>query len=161
MCFCIELTKIWWRRIKRLRYMTTVVTLKDSLTRNNSKMAKQLGKVIAAEKQENFAKRVSQYLTREREILNRWTKYCSDLYKPPESWDLPLLTVLTQHQKILFQLIEKKERYQSMSFKKNEKHIMYRHNLRGTTCAGRRLLTSVCSIIRRTGVWQPLYVHIH
>ena len=53
------------------------------LRKNNSKKAYQLVKDLTTEKQDKtttIQKKSGNCLTEDKEILNRWTEYCSDLY---------------------------------------------------------------------------------
>ena len=64
--------------------------IEENLRKNNSKRAYQLVQDLTTVKQEKptTAKdRSGKCLTREREILNRWTEYSSDLYNQAANGD--------------------------------------------------------------------------
>ena len=57
--------------------------IEENLRKNNSKRAYQLVKDLTSVKQGKATivqDRSGKYLTEERQILNRWTEYCSELY---------------------------------------------------------------------------------
>ena len=57
--------------------------IETCLNKNNSKRAYQLVKALTSEKQSRSSTiqyKSGKYLTEEKEILNRWTEYCSELY---------------------------------------------------------------------------------
>ena len=57
--------------------------IEENLRKNNSKRAYQLVKALTTVKQgkaTTVQDRSGKCLTEERQILNRWTKYCSELY---------------------------------------------------------------------------------
>ena len=57
--------------------------IEENLTKNNSKGAYQLVKDLTTVKQgkaTTVQDRSGRYLTDERQILNQWTEYCSELY---------------------------------------------------------------------------------
>ena len=66
----------------------------ENLRKNNGKRSYQLVKDVTAVKQ-GKATTVKDHsrkcLTEERQILNRWTEYCSELYNHTASGDLSLL----------------------------------------------------------------------
>ena len=68
--------------------------LEEILRKNNSKRAYQLVKDVTTVKQEKTTTvqaRSGKCLTEEREILNRWTKYCTELYDHKANGDLSVL----------------------------------------------------------------------
>ena len=57
--------------------------IETCLNKNNSKRAYQLGKDLTSEKQamsSTIQDKSGKCLTKEKEILSRWTEYCSELY---------------------------------------------------------------------------------
>ena len=67
----------------------------ENLRKNNSKRAYQLVKDLTTVKQGKVTTvqdRSGKYLTEEREILNRSTEYCSELYNHKANGDLSVLT---------------------------------------------------------------------
>ena len=57
--------------------------IEENVRKNNSKWAYQLAKELTNVKQgkaTTVQDRSGKYLTEERQILNRWTEYCSELY---------------------------------------------------------------------------------
>ena len=72
--------------------------LKKNLRRNNSKRAYQLVKDLTNVKQgkaTTVQDRSGKCLTEERQILNRWTDYCSELYNYKANGDPSVLTMTT------------------------------------------------------------------
>ena len=68
--------------------------IEENLWKNNSKRTCQLVKDLATVKQgraTTVQDRSGKYLTEEREILNRWTEYCSGLYNHKASGDPSVL----------------------------------------------------------------------
>ena len=66
----------------------------ENLRKNNSKRAYQLVKDLTTVKQEKSTTvqdHSGKCLTEERQILNRWTKYCSELYNYKANGDPPVL----------------------------------------------------------------------
>ena len=64
--------------------------IEENLRKNNSKRAYQLVKDLTTVKQENATTvqdRSGKCFTEEREILNRWTEYCTELYNPKANGD--------------------------------------------------------------------------
>ena len=72
--------------------------IEENLRKNNSKRAYQLGKDLTTLKQTKaaaFQDRSGKCLTEEREILNRWTEYCTELYNHKANGD-PLVLACSQ-----------------------------------------------------------------
>ena len=72
--------------------------IEENLRKNNSKRAYQLVKgltTVKLGKATTVQDRSGKYLTEERQILNRWTEYCSKLYNHKASGD-PLVLNCTQ-----------------------------------------------------------------
>ena len=68
--------------------------IEDNLRKNNGKRACQLVKDLTTVKQEKATTvqdRSGKCLTEERQILNRWTEYCSDLYNHKANGDPSVL----------------------------------------------------------------------
>ena len=68
--------------------------MEENLRKKNSKKAYQLVQDLTAAKQgkaTSFQDRSGKWLTEERDILNRWTKYCSELYNYEASGDPSVL----------------------------------------------------------------------
>ena len=68
--------------------------IEENLGKNNSKRAYQLVKVLTTVKQEKATTvqdRSGKCLTEEREILNRWTEYCTGLSNHKANGDLSVL----------------------------------------------------------------------
>ena len=68
--------------------------IKENLRKNNSKRVYQLVKDLTTAKQGNATTvqdSSGKCLTKEREILNRWTEYCTELYNHKASEDLSVL----------------------------------------------------------------------
>ena len=63
--------------------------IEENLRKNNSKRAYQLVKDLTTVKQGKVTSvqdRSGKCLTEERQILNRWTEYCSELYNSQGQW---------------------------------------------------------------------------
>ena len=59
--------------------------IETCLNKNNSKRAYQLVKELAPEKQDRSSTiqdKSGKWITEEKEILSRWTEYCTELYRP-------------------------------------------------------------------------------
>ena len=68
--------------------------IEENLRKNNSKRAYQLVKDLTTVKQgkeTTVQDRSGRYLTDERQILNRWTEYCSELYNHMANGDPSVL----------------------------------------------------------------------
>ena len=68
--------------------------IEDNLRKNNSKRTYQLVKDLTTVKQgkaTTVQDRLGKCLTEERQILNRWTEYCSELYNHKASGDPSVL----------------------------------------------------------------------
>ena len=68
---------------ENLSKKNSIVKLKKNLRKNNRKMAYQLVKDLTTVQQRKgttVQDRSRKCLTEERQILNRWTEYCSELY---------------------------------------------------------------------------------
>ena len=68
--------------------------IEENLRKNNSKRAYQLVKDLTTVKQgkaTTVQARSGKCLTEERQILNRWTEYCSELYNYKANGDPPVL----------------------------------------------------------------------
>ena len=68
--------------------------IEENLRRNNSKRPYQLVKDLTTVKQGKFATvpdRSGKCLTEERQILNRWTEYCSELHNHTANGDPSVL----------------------------------------------------------------------
>ena len=68
--------------------------IEENLRKNNSKRAYQLVKDLTTVKQgkaTTVQDRSGKCLTKERQILNRWTEYCSELYNHKANGDLSVL----------------------------------------------------------------------
>ena len=77
--------------------------IEENLTKNNSKRAYQLVKDLTTVKQgkaTTVQDRSGKCLTEERQILNRWTEYCSELYKNKVNGDPSVLNCLRQTQRV-------------------------------------------------------------
>ena len=72
----------------------------ENLRKNNSKRACQLVKDLTTVKQGKVTTvqdRSGKCLTEERQILNRWTEYCSELYSYKANGDPPVLNCPQTH----------------------------------------------------------------
>ena len=70
--------------------------IEESLKRNNTKKAYQLVKELTNTKQERttaIQNKDGKVLTEEKEIINRWTEYCADLYEHKAIGDQEVLKV--------------------------------------------------------------------
>ena len=66
--------------------------IEENLRKNNSKRAYQLVKDSMKQgKATTVQDRSGKYLTEERQILNRWTEYCSELYNHKANGDPSVL----------------------------------------------------------------------
>ena len=74
--------------------------MEETVKKNNSKRANQLTKDLTTVKQgkaTTVQDRSGNCLTEERQILNRWTEYCSELYNRKANGDLSVLNCPQTH----------------------------------------------------------------
>ena len=89
--------------------------IEENLRKNNSKRAYQLVKDLTTVKQgkaTTVQDRSGKCLTEERQILNRWTEYCSELYNYKANGDPSVLNCLRQTQRMTTPFFAEKWRLQ-------------------------------------------------
>ena len=89
--------------------------IEENLRKNNSKRAYQLVKDLTTVKQgkaTTVQDRSGKCLTEERQILNRWTEYCSELYNHKANGDPSVLNCPRQTQRMTTPSFAKKWRLQ-------------------------------------------------
>ena len=107
--------------------------IETCLNKNNSKRAYQLVKDLTSEKQgrsSTIQDKSGKYLTEEREILSRWTEYCSDLYNYESCGDNTVLDCSQPPEEDLQPILHEEVEIAVASLKKgkSDELILYQQN---------------------------------
>ena len=109
--------------LQKTREVNSVARLNKTRRKNNSKRAYQLVKDLTSVKQGKSTAvqdLTGKCLTEEREISNRWTEYCSELYNHKASGDTSVLNCPQTHTDDDYPILGKEEEAAVQSLKKGK-----------------------------------------
>ena len=125
------------------------------LNKNNSKRAYQLVKDLTSEKQgrsSTIQDKSGKCLTEEKEILSRWTEYCSELYNYESCGDNTVLDCSQPPEEDLQPILREEVEIAVASLKKGKSALPVELvQAGGETMID--VLTEICNRIWRTGEW--------
>ena len=128
--------------------------IETCLNKNNSKRAYQLGKDLTSEKQQSstIQDKSGKCLTEEKEILSRWTEYCSELYNYESCGDNTVLDCSQPPEEDLQPILREEVEIAVASLKKGKSAGV--DNIPAELVqAGGETMTEICNRIWRTGEW--------
>ena len=133
--------------------------IETCLNINNNKRAYQLVKDLTSEKQgrsSTIQDKSGKCLTKEKEILSRWTDYCSELYNYESCRDNAVLNCSQPPEEDLQPILREEVEIAVASLKKGKSAGI--DNKPARTCSSWRetmidVLTEICNRIWRTGEW--------
>ena len=139
-----------------------MVRYEENLRKNNSKRAYQRVKDLTTVKQgkaTTVQDRSGKCLTEEREILNRWTEYCSELYNHKAKRDPSVLNCPQKDTENDHPILRKEVEAAVQSLKKRKSAGVDNIPVELVQAGGEVIiiaLTTICSKIWQTGGWQNL-----
>ena len=131
----------------------------DCLNKNNSKRAYQLVKDLTSEKQgrsSTIQDKSGKCLTEEKEILSRWTEYCSELYNYESCGDSAVLDCSQPPEEDLQPILHEEVEIAVASLKKGKSAGVDNIPAELVQAGGETMidvLTEICNRIWRTGEW--------
>ena len=140
--------------------------IEESMRKNNSRRAYQLVKDLTTVKQgkaTTVQERSGKCLTEERQILNRWTEYCSKLYNHKANGYPPVLNCPQTHTEDDHPILHKEVEAAVQSLKKEKSARV--NNIPAELVQadgedGITALTTICNKIWQTGEWQTLLIQL-
>ena len=129
------------------------------LNKNNSKRAYQLVKDLTSEKQgrsSTIQDKSGKCLTEEKEILSRWTEYCSELYNYESCGDNTVLDCSQPPEEDLQPILREEVEIAVASLKKGKSAGVDNIPAELVQAGGETMidvLTEICNRIWRTGEW--------
>ena len=133
--------------------------IETCLNKNNSKRAYQLVKDLTSEKQgrsSTIQDKSGKYLTEEKEILSRWTEYCSELYNYESCGDNAVLDCSQPPEEDLQPILREEVEIAVASLKKGKSARVDNIPAELVQAGGETMidvLTEICNRIWRTGEW--------
>ena len=133
--------------------------IETCLNKNNSKRAYQLVKDLTSEKQgrsSTIQDKSGKCLTEEKEILSRWTQYCSELYNYESCGDNAVLDCSQPPEEDLQPILREEVEIAVASLKKGKSAGVYNIPAELVQAGGETtidVLTEICNRIWRTGEW--------
>ena len=133
--------------------------IETCLNKNNSKRAYQLVKDLTSEKQgrsSTIQDKSGKYLTEEKEILSRWTEYCSELYNYESCGDNTVLDCSQPPEEELQPILREEVEIAVASLKKGKSAGVDNIPAELVQAGGETMidvLTEICNRIWRTGEW--------
>ena len=133
--------------------------IETCLNKNNSKRAYQLVKDLTSEKQgrsSTIQDKSGKCLTEEKEILSRWTEYCSELYNYESCGDNTLLDCSQPPEEDLQPILHEEVEIAVASLKKGKSAGVDNIPAELVQAGGETMidvLTEICNRIWRTGEW--------
>ena len=135
------------------------IEIEGNLKRNNSKRAYQLVNDLTTVKQgkaTTIQDRSEKCLTDERQILNRWTEYCSELYNHKANGDPSVLNFPQTHTEDDHPILRKEVKAAVQSVKKGKSAGVDNIPAELVQADGEDVITAfttICNKIRQTGEW--------
>ena len=133
--------------------------IETCLNKNNSKRAYQLVKDLTSEKQgrsSTIQDKSGKCLTEEKEILSRWTEYCSELYNYESCGDNTVLDCSQPPEEDLQPILREEVEIAVASLKKGKSAGVDNISAELVQAGGETMidvLTEICNRIWRTGEW--------
>ena len=133
--------------------------IETCLNKNNSKRAYQLVKDLTSEKQgrsSTIQDKSGKCLTEEKEILSRWTEYCSELYNYESCGDNAVLDCSQPPEEDLQPILREEVEIAVASLKKGKSAGVDNIPAELVQAGGETMidvLTEICNRIWRTGEW--------
>ena len=133
--------------------------VEKSLNRNDSKRAYQLVKDLTTEKQgrsNTIQDKAGKSLTENRDILNRWTEYCSELYNQETSGDQAVLNVPLTTTEVDHPILREEVEAAVKALKKGKSAGVDNIPAELVKAGGTPMidvLTTICNQIWQTGEW--------
>ena len=133
--------------------------IETCLNKNNSKRAYQLVKDLTSEKQgrsSTIQDKSGKCLTEEKEILSRWTEYCSELYNYESCEDNTVLDCSQSPEEDLQPILHEEVEIAVASLKKGKSAGVDNIRAELVQAGGETMidvLTEICNRIWRTGEW--------
>ena len=137
--------------------------IETCLNKNNSKRAYQLVKDLTSEKQgrsSTIQDKSEKCLTEEKEILSRWSEYCSELYNYESCGDNAVLDCSQPPEEDLQPILREEVEIAVASLKKGKSAGVDNISVELVQAGGETMidvLTEVCNRIWRTGEWPTTW----